>query len=76
MTRLERDVPPAGEQIHLPGSSMQPVLLAVGITLALVGVTLSILLVVAGALLSLIVTVRWIQDTRRDIAELPLDHEH
>jgi hypothetical protein len=76
MTRLERDVPPAGEQIHLPGPSMQPVLLAVGITLALVGVTLSILLVVAGALLSLIVTVRWIQDTRRDIAELPLDHEH
>jgi hypothetical protein len=39
-------------------------------------VTLSILLVVAGALLSLIVTVRWIQDTRRDIAQLPLDHEH
>jgi hypothetical protein len=76
MTRLERDVPPAGDQIHLPGPSVQPVLLAAGITLALVGVTLSIVLVVAGALLSLVVTIRWIQATRRDMAELPLDHEH
>jgi hypothetical protein len=76
MTQVERDVPPAGEEIHLPGGSVQPVLLAVGITVALVGVTLSIVLVIAGVLLSLVVMVRWIQDTRRDIAELPLDHEH
>jgi hypothetical protein len=76
MTRVERDVEPAGEEIHLPGPSVQPALLAVGITLALVGVTLSVVLVIAGALLSLVVMVRWIQATRRDIAELPLDHEH
>jgi hypothetical protein len=76
MTRVEREVSPAGEQIHLPGPSIQPVLMAVGITLALVGVTLSIVLVIAGALLSLVVMVRWIQDTRRDIAELPLEHDH
>jgi hypothetical protein len=76
MTRVEREVSPAGEQIHLPGPSIQPVLMAVGITVALVGVTLSIVLVIAGALLSLVVMVRWIQDTRRDIAELPLEHDH
>jgi hypothetical protein len=76
MTHVERDVPPAGEEIHLPGPSVQPALLAVGISVALVGVTLSIVFVVAGVLLSLVVIVRWIQDTRHDIAELPLDHEH
>jgi len=46
------------------------------ITVALVGVTLSIVLVIAGALLALVVMARWIQDTRRDIAELPLEHDH
>jgi hypothetical protein len=76
MTRVERDVPPAGEEIHLPGPSVLPVLLAVGISVALVGVTLSIVLVIAGVLLSLAVMIRWIQDTRRDIAELPLEHDH
>jgi hypothetical protein len=76
MTGVERDVPPAGEEIHLPGPSVQPVLLAAGITLALVGVTLSIVLVIAGGLLSLVVIIRWIQDTRRDIAELPLHEDH
>jgi hypothetical protein len=76
MTQIERDVPPAEEEIHLPGPSVQPVLLAAGISLALVGVTLSIVLVIAGGLLSLVVIVRWIQDTRRDIAELPLHDEH
>ena len=40
MSALEPDTPPAGEHIHLPGPSLQPILLAFGITLALVGVTL------------------------------------
>jgi hypothetical protein len=71
---LERPTPPAGEEIHLPGPSLQPLLLTVGITAALVGVTISIVLVVAGSILTLGVLARWIADTRRDIAELPLEH--
>ena len=74
MSGLDKPVPPAGEEIHLPGGSIQPLLLTVGITLALIGVTTSIYLAIAGAILSVWVIVRWIQDTRRDIDALPLDH--
>jgi hypothetical protein len=76
MTPLDPDVPPAGEEIHLPGPTIQPLLLTVGITVALVGVTTSIFMVIAGGLLSLGVIVRWIGDTRRDVAELPVHEEH
>ena len=76
MTGLEREVPPAGEEIHLPGPSMDPLLLAVGITIALIGIATSILMVIAGGLLSLVVIVRWIAGVRRDIDELPLHADH
>jgi hypothetical protein len=68
-------LPPVGEEIHLPGGSIQPLLLTIGLTLALVGVTLSIVLVIAGGALSLWVIYNWISDTRRDIAELPVHDE-
>lgn len=74
MSPVDPEVPPAGEEIHLPGPSLLPVLLAVGITLALVGVTLGPVFWVSGLLLSLIVVVRWVRDTRRDIDELPAEH--
>jgi hypothetical protein len=74
---LDPEVPPPGEEIHLPGGSIQPVLLTVGITVALVGVTTTIFLVIAGAILTVAVIIVWIRDTRRDIDELPLEHaEH
>jgi hypothetical protein len=73
VSRLDPDIPPAGEDIHLPGPSVQPLLLAFGITVALVGVTTFFPLVVAGVILSLFVIVRWIRDTRRDVDELPLE---
>ena len=77
MSRLDPEVPPSGEEIHLPGGSIQPVLLTVGITMAVVGVTTSVFISIAGAILSLCVIVAWIRDTRRDIDELPLEHaEH
>ena len=74
MSPLDRQAPPAGEEIHLPGGSIQPVLLAVAITVALVGVTTNIALVIAGAIVTVCVIVAWIRDTRRDIDELPLEH--
>ncbi len=71
---LDPEVPQAGEEIHLPGPSLDPLLLTVGITVALLGVTTSILLVAIGVVLSLWVTVRWVAQARRDVDELPLDH--
>jgi len=70
---LDPEIPPAGEEIHLPGPSMLPVLTAVGITLALVGVTTFIELTVVGVILMIVCIWRWIGDTRREIEELPLD---
>jgi hypothetical protein len=69
------DLPPVGEEIHLPGGSIQPLLLTVGITMALVGVTTSWFITGAGGILTVWVLLRWIADTRRDIAELPIHHE-
>jgi hypothetical protein len=74
---LDPEVPPPGEEIHLPGGSIQPVLLTLGLTVGLVGVTVNVFLVIAGGILALAVIIAWIRDTRRDIDELPLEHaEH
>ena len=73
MNPLEPEVPPAGEEIHLPGPTILPVLTALGITLVLVGVTTFLVLSVIGGLVTLYAVVRWIGETRREIDELPLD---
>jgi len=73
---LDPEVPPAGEEIHLPGPSIQPLLLTAGITMGLLGVTIFSPFVIAGVLLSIFVIVRWIRDARHDIDELPLEHRH
>jgi len=72
LSPLDPDLPPVGEEIHLPGPSILPLLVAVGITLALVGITINLVLVVVGVLLTVVCVVRWVRETRRDIDELPL----
>jgi hypothetical protein len=72
--RQSGSVPPPGEAIHLPGPSYLPVIVALGTTIAIVGVVLSWFLVAAGLLIVLVALVRWIGDTRRDISDLPLEH--
>ena len=69
------ELPPVGEEIHLPGGSVQPLLLTIGITIALVGVTFSWVLCVIGGILTLWTLVSWISDARREMAELPLHHD-
>jgi mannose/fructose/N-acetylgalactosamine-specific phosphotransferase system component IID len=73
MSPLDPPVAPVGEEIHLPGPSLQPVLLAFGITLSLLGLTMGLFVLVSGLVLSVWVIVRWIADTRRDINALPAD---
>ena len=67
-------LPPPTEEIHLPDPSYLPVVLAFGVTIAIVGVVLSWVLVVIGAIIFLISLLRWIRQTRAEMAELPLGH--
>ncbi|MGA2166372.1 MAG: hypothetical protein ABSH36_18165 [Solirubrobacteraceae bacterium] len=76
MSPLDPEFPPVGEEVHLPGPSLLPLLTAVGITLALVGITTMIELTVIGVILTVWSVARWIKDTRREIDELPLEHHH
>ena len=74
MSEPEGDVPPAGEELHMPRPSWYPVLLAVGLTLALIGVTLGIELTIIGLLIAIPVLVRWIRSAREEMSELPPGH--
>jgi hypothetical protein len=76
MSPIDPEIPPVGEEVHLPGPSLLPLLTAVGITLALVGITTMIELTVIGVILTVVCVARWIKDTRREIDELPLEHHH
>jgi hypothetical protein len=64
----------AGEAIHLPGPSYQPVVLAFGLALAITGVILFPIVAVIGGVIALVALIGWIRDTRREISELPLEH--
>ena len=68
------EAPPPGEAIHLPGPTYLPIITAVGITIAVVGVVQSWFIVAIGLVITLIAIWRWIRETREDIAELPLEH--
>jgi O-antigen ligase len=68
------DAPPAGEHLHLPNPSILPLLNAVGLSIAIVGVPISLILVIPGLVLFAITAAIWIRGARREMDELPLDH--
>ncbi len=74
MSPLDRPVPPAGEDIHIPGPSVQPILLAAGITVALLGITIHWVLLVGGLVLTVAVLVAWIRSAADEFEELPAEH--
>ena len=76
MSDIEQQAPPVGEEIHLPGPSLLPLLCAIGITLIVVGTTIDWLFSIVGAIIFVLTTIRWVRDTRRDICELPEEHTH
>jgi hypothetical protein len=59
------------EQIHLPGPSVLPFAAAVGITVALMGLILSWWFVAVGVAVAVLVALRWAQNTRLEIEDLP-----
>ena len=62
---------PAGEEIHLPGPSAVPFATGVAVTLVVIGLGISIWISALGAVGLVACIYRWVNDTRRDIAELP-----
>jgi hypothetical protein len=73
--------PPVGEEIHMPGPSVLPIITAAAITLIVVGTTVH--LIFSGLIWSLIGLVvliicvyLWISSTARDVASLPEEHPH
>jgi hypothetical protein len=65
---------PPSEEVHLPDPSYLPVLVALGVTITLIGVILTWVIVVIGLLITVVALARWIRLTRAEMAELPLEH--
>lgn len=68
------DPPPAGEDIHLPGGSILPLIVAVSITMIVVGTTVWWVWSAIGFIIFCISVGMWVRDTRRDIDALPEEH--
>jgi len=73
---LDPEIPPTGEEIHLPGPSIQPFLLTIGITAFIVGLTWKTWLLIGGAVLTILVIAAWIRDARNELDSLPAEHRH
>jgi hypothetical protein len=71
-----RDVPPVGEELHMPAPSALPLINAAALAITIVSITISWWVVGFAGLVFLGTSIRWIRDVRRDIDELPLDHSH
>jgi membrane protein required for beta-lactamase induction len=69
-------VPPVGEEIHLPGGSVIPLVVAVGTTLLVIGTTVWYGWSIIGAVILVISISIWVRDVRRDVEALPEDHHH
>ncbi len=71
---VQRPAPPVGEEIHLPGPTILPFVTAIAITLIVVGTTLTWIISGIGAVILVVAVIKWVGDTRRDVAALPEEH--
>ena len=72
---LRAEAPPAAsEDIHLPGPTYLPIIVAGGIALALVGIPFNFAAFLLGMVIWVVAAVLWIRSARADMAELPLEH--
>ena len=65
---------PPTEEVHLPEPSYLPAVLAFGLSIAVIGVIMSWVVVAIGVVIFLVALIRWIRQTREEMAELPLGH--
>jgi hypothetical protein len=73
---IATEAPPPGEQIHLPNPSILPLLNAVGLSIAIIGIPINIFMVISGLVLFAVTALIWIRDARREFDELPAEHGH
>lgn len=66
--------PPIGEEIHLPGPTLQPVILTIGVTLLLLGLTGLYVVSAVGLILIVVTLIRWIKEARSEFQSLPRQH--
>jgi hypothetical protein len=73
---IEHDptLPPPAEVIHMPEPSYLPFTMAIGITIALVGILTGIIVVAIGLAILIPALVLWIRSARADMNDLPLEH--
>lgn len=69
-------LPPVGEEIHLPGGSVLPLVTALGIMLLVIGTTIWWVWSALGFVITAVAVGLWIRDVRRDVDELPEEHHH
>jgi hypothetical protein len=69
-------VPPVGEEIHLPGGSVIPLVVALGTTLLVIGTTIWWVWSLVGFITLVVAIGIWVRDVRRDVDALPEDHHH
>lgn len=76
MADIEHDprIAPPAEAIHLPEPSYLPFALALGITITLLGILSWLPVIIIGAIIVVWVLIRWIRQTRAEMADLPLEH--
>lgn len=72
-------VPPVGEEIHMPGTSVLPIITAGAITLIVVGTTVNLIFPgliwsLVGLVVLIICVYLWVSSTVRDVASLPEEH--
>jgi hypothetical protein len=76
MAEIEHDPSLAApaESIHMPEPSYMPAVLAFAIAVTLLGILTWWPIIAIGAIVVLVVLVRWIRSAREELNELPLDH--
>jgi hypothetical protein len=72
----EHDVPPVGEEVHMPASSILPLINAAGLAATIVGLTTMRAMSYIGVVVFLVSTVIWAVKARHELDELPLEHGH
>jgi hypothetical protein len=68
------DLAPAAEVVHMPEPSYLPVVFAFGALLALGGLLTNLPITIIGVILLAVALFKWVGQTRREMAELPLEH--
>lgn len=70
----EQHAVPAGEELHLPGPSLIPIVNAFGLALFFIGLSISLFSIIVGLIIFVWSLIHWIRATAREINELPLEH--